>query len=442
MQTARRAIIHIGSDKAGSSRIQSCLHANLQHLEARGIHVVRTGYRGAGIGHAGLATPTPNILKELRSELEQYPSKDILLSYEGFHFMSADDLLLLRDALSGYYFEIVYYIRSQAEIAQSGILQNIKQGAEGLPLIDKVRARYFLKSPRLYSGIVDRFSEVFGSDNIKVFIYDRELFPDGDIAKHFFQIVCENNVGLLFPKSLDNPSLNVVSALFVQNLKLGAIAPSVLRECADISILCSSKMSSDIFFLSRAEVSEIEAFHERDNEIVAKRFGLATPLFPERLNFREKEWDEFSPDFIKLSGAVFDIWRRVPTLFSEENPLTNDLYSRLVINKRDNQAFNGPNGLVMRLLNSTRMIFRLPTQSMTRFNPKGIALEFDLVEGSGEITMLLLATEKKSNAVRKAVNGAFMFEIDPHAAERLEIRIFADETSGRSIVRGLRLKFF
>lgn len=121
-----RLTLHIGTDKAGSTAIQSHLALNREWLAAHGVYVPRS-FLGPNNGHAELFQNwSVEALEQLSTELEVAAAQDFaqaLLSWEGLNFYPATEIKKLALAFRSFDIRVVMYLREQAEIVQSGFLR-------------------------------------------------------------------------------------------------------------------------------------------------------------------------------------------------------------------------------------------------------------------------------------------------------------------------------
>jgi hypothetical protein len=86
---------------------------------------------------------------------------------------------------------------------------------------ERLKMRYFAALPFLpganltkhYHQIIDRLDAVAGRDNVRVFPFDRSLFPQGDVVRHFLDQAGIDPEGLTIHRVNDSLSLTAVKAL-------------------------------------------------------------------------------------------------------------------------------------------------------------------------------------------------------------------------------------
>ncbi|MEZ5503784.1 MAG: hypothetical protein R3E50_14405 [Halioglobus sp.] len=130
-----QVVLHIGTDKTGSTSIQNTLFLNRDWLADRSIYVPSTGL-GEGNGHATLLSRLDTAeLASLAAELETARANGMaqaLLSWEGmasFRF-GRSKIRRLVAALGAVEVRVLVYLREQAQIIQSGHLQQVKRNPQ------------------------------------------------------------------------------------------------------------------------------------------------------------------------------------------------------------------------------------------------------------------------------------------------------------------------
>ena len=121
-----RIVLHIGTDKTGSTAIQQHLTLNRDWFRHKSVYIPELGF-GRGNGHSALLRNLDREnLEMLRGEVDAASDagfKVFLLSWEGMNFYSLEQIQRLRAILSGYEISVLVYLREQADIIQTGLLQ-------------------------------------------------------------------------------------------------------------------------------------------------------------------------------------------------------------------------------------------------------------------------------------------------------------------------------
>ncbi|WP_322938286.1 hypothetical protein [Nocardioides bizhenqiangii] len=237
MATSPDVVLHIGSDKTGTTSIQQFLRRNRAALAGRGVLYPRTPgdvrHTDLGLysrsdqtlpesrfwrrgGHTSPDAFRRRLRRRLSREVAAVDPSTVVLSDEALFRIPAESMLRLRgliDGLAGQV-RVVVYLRRQDDHLVSRYQQAVKLG-EVLDL----RAW----SHRDFSGIYDywvrltTWQDTFQPASLAVRRFERERFPEGSLTQDF----------------LDAAELDVRSAdlrsITVRNESLGVEAVEMLR---------------------------------------------------------------------------------------------------------------------------------------------------------------------------------------------------------------------
>ena len=132
-----RILLHIGTDKAGSTAIQQHLYLNREWLADRQVYLPSEGL-GENNGHAALfESENPAALERLQEELLAARAARhhlAILSWEGLSLFSRSRIRQLLSYLAPADYSVLVYLREQADIVQSGYLQQVKSLTHPLSL--------------------------------------------------------------------------------------------------------------------------------------------------------------------------------------------------------------------------------------------------------------------------------------------------------------------
>lgn len=232
-----KAVIHIGTEKTGSTSIQSTLHDNRQILEQHGVYYLRSpGIRN----HRALPAycmadsrfddycRARKIKNKAQKERFKYQTKadliqeieqlgehvnTVIMSSEHFHsrLKTKGEINNLKELLSPYFSEIqvVVYLREQCEVAVSLYSTAVKTGTvlsfdsfiESKCRIDNL---YFD-----YHKLITRWGDVFGKENLVIRLFEREEFINCNLIDDFCSIITPSLIGCLVTGNVVvNESLN------------------------------------------------------------------------------------------------------------------------------------------------------------------------------------------------------------------------------------------
>lgn len=209
-----RAILHIGTEKTGSSSLQAWLSAAASDLRQRRVHCCVSGGRGnnralaaafmaedesddflrmhALVEPAARAAWRAEFLERLRKEVASCGAETFIISSEHFHSRLLDPLQVqaLADFLRPLFTEIEVrvYLRRQDELALSFYSQKLRAGfipPTILPLANIRRPRSTPPPFFDFDALLTRWASAFGAAAVKPALYDRDALRGGDVVSDF-----------------------------------------------------------------------------------------------------------------------------------------------------------------------------------------------------------------------------------------------------------------
>lgn len=174
---ARRVFLHIGRAKTGSTAIQRALATNRRLLR-----VYDYAFPGRGLDHSEILPDlSGSVADSFLEEVRACPG-DAIISTEG---LQNSDPTRAREWLAGFDVRVIVYLREQASMLASGWAQVVHGHLETCSLEEYIR----------HAGVVDYcnflkpWADAFGKSNLIVRVYDRRLFPKGDVVADFLRVV-------------------------------------------------------------------------------------------------------------------------------------------------------------------------------------------------------------------------------------------------------------
>jgi hypothetical protein len=338
-------ILHIGTEKTGTTTLQGYLAATREPLLKQGYfvpsslspypdaanHERLTTYAlnpdkttddlriAAGLRSSDeVAAHRVNTLESLRAEisaLQEVPA-NLLLSNEHCHSRLVEDeeVFLLKSMLDEFaeHFRIVVYLRPQHDLAISLYGQALKAGhfdIDILPVFDRsgkywVRKRYFN-----YWDLLSRWSTVFGDANITARIYSRKELVGESVVEDFMKIIGAEFAGMAGAPNLNvniseelQPALNAFNRVTQNN----PLEMSRDHRARLIKVLESASQGRGSY-PARTEVQKFFQMFEESNEEVRRLF------FPDRDRLFVTDFSEF-PEEASAAIPETDALVRVITL--------------------------------------------------------------------------------------------------------------------------------
>jgi hypothetical protein len=282
-----RVLLHIGTDKTGSTAIQQHLYLNRRWLEEQGVYLPREGL-GSNNGYAALfETENSEGLARLSTELaaaERLGFRQAVVSWEGLSTFGSGRIKRLRDAFAGQELSLLVYLREQADILQSGYLQQVKFLIHLLPLSafesprgpgQRIRSWRARTDPsRDYFRLLERWRRALAPADMSVRIFDSALLHKGDVIDDFLlQLAIQPDANFVRLSSASNVSLDVETAVLVNRWQEEGVSAAVLTRRIDASLsILAAGARGEKYFLSTEVVSGVRAHYRRSNQRVAQHY--------------------------------------------------------------------------------------------------------------------------------------------------------------------------
>jgi hypothetical protein len=212
----RKIYLHIGSGKTGTTSIQRMLWENRFELKRRGVFYCTPPSETMINHHSIVRTPmdegiwkrAEDTLSNIKKAFEISGCKTMIISTEKLLGVPVSYMEGFKNLFSDFDIKILVYIRNQVDLIPSYYMQRIKDYMHG-PMcpIEDIFPRFTNNWGMEPRAVMDRWSAVFGKENIISRVYDRESLVDGNVCKDFSMVLgLESLVDLDFSYS-DNRSL-------------------------------------------------------------------------------------------------------------------------------------------------------------------------------------------------------------------------------------------
>lgn len=234
----RRLILHIGTEKTGTTSIQGMIVNAQQFLESKSIYTsssLRNSLEGNHrwlslffLDHAKLLNDDMAISrhlhhdnikekiiikkKEFEGEVEIRSESDQTWLLSSEHLQSRLNTQLevnkLKDYLSNIFddIKIILYFRDPSKLLPSILSTNLRNGATGIDIMEYINNAHF-EQLCAYKKTCQQWGQAFGVKNLIVRRYDRQFLQDGDVVLDFLQCCNINSDGLPLPPK-QNTSLS------------------------------------------------------------------------------------------------------------------------------------------------------------------------------------------------------------------------------------------
>jgi len=359
MGKLKYCVLHIGTEKTGTSTIQRFLASNRQRLLEEDVVYtncsdVDGGSQTAFVVYAqqkpwtnrlgrDLKITSPQtqaefqqrIRKIVESAAEQHAGATLLISSEHFHsrLVSIEEITALKNLLAPFVenFRVLAYLRRQDRLAVSSYSTKIKAGAANPVLFPGLGVENTLLHYFDYLGLYEKWGAVFGKRAIEFRIFDRAELKQGDLLQDFTEWVGFSHAGKELPGSV-NESLNQNGADFLlranrilangqENARRTSLHAFVSRICTG-KILLATKGDAEAFYRKYAGSNSILrelAFPNRDGLLFDEDFSD----YPET--------SSAEPNFDAAVKIGVDIWARGEQM--EKRLKGESLYYRALLAK-------------------------------------------------------------------------------------------------------------
>ncbi len=337
----KRCVLHIGTEKTGTSTIQRFLTVNRKELVGDGvIYPSATGNNGGTQwGFAACAQNKPwemdvgvalgihsaedqesyrdTLRKKLSREFLAAPKANVLvISSEHLHsrLVSQDAISRLKAFLEPWVeqFEIVLYLRRQDRVAVSLYSTKIKSGNPTpilFPGAPKGPVPYYFN----YDKIYDNWCGVFGEEALKVRLFLPHEWEQGDLVHDFCAVCGLRPEGKRMPV-VENESLNQMGADFL--LEVNRKMPRMVggqrnKERDAVTQLISKLCHGKNYPASReAAMKFYHRYLECNARIKEKAFsGRSEPLFDEDFSDYPESVEQLEPSYEDAVELALRIWK-------------------------------------------------------------------------------------------------------------------------------------
>mgnify|MGYP001409317521 CR=1 FL=1 len=345
--TPLKLILHIGTEKTGTTHLQNLMVSNENILKKEGIHLLAC----AGIGN-NRKLPSYclengnfdeylrsinvtneqikdefdlNLEKDLESEINSLDGNinTVVISSEHFHsrVQTTPEIQKGYNLFKKYFgqIELVCYLREQASVCQSSYSTSIRSGST-TPLNEYMSWCNTSNSYFDYLSFISKWKEVYIEENLNINVYEKSRFLNQDLVVDFFSKLkpgLEKKISKSITKS--NESLNNLGQL----LSL-AINQTIPKETANGSLnpafsnvfeIINSYFSGSDNLLSQEQYDKI-FFHFYDDNVQLNKllFNSNAPLFEYTPPISEN-FDDYS-DNKNRAKAISGLVKLITTLNS------------------------------------------------------------------------------------------------------------------------------
>lgn len=290
MKRYKKALLHVGPDKTGSSSIQIACDRCRELLLQHGV------YYAPGRWHAELGAyfssesaqydfykffgytdrelirnSSKKYFVDFRENLEQNTADLLVLSYEGFSTLDESSLEGLRQFIAEYAetCEVIFYARSAISYATSAMSQMVKQGqyvsGEFIASFDSEK-------------VIEKLSVIFGDKQVNIRKFSRESLLNGNVVLDFLSVlslpdkVCEELSSQVIAEnsSLSHEAMligNRMIKLLGQEIPVGSL---FLDQFSHVL----SRIKGQKIKLTGQQFQDLKAIEEYQNHYLLTQYGI------------------------------------------------------------------------------------------------------------------------------------------------------------------------
>lgn len=337
-----RCVLHIGTEKTGTSSIQHFLAKNRDAFAADGVVYSRsTGTKGGSqwgfvacahprawatdIGpFLGFATEEgrdaycERFVRDLQAEFDRARgATTLVVSSEHMHsrLIDVDLITRLKAFLDPWVdrFEVVLYLRRQDRVSAALYATQVKSGnpePRFFPPMPGGVIRYYFD----YDAIYDNWSTVFGADAIRVGLFAPANWQDGDLITDFCARAGLDISGKQRPEAWLNTGLDRIGSQFLT--EVNRQLPTLIghernRERTDLANLISRLCGGRHVPATRRQAEEFQALFAEANDRLRRKIFPDRPgsLFDDDFHEYPEAIEAIEPRYEDAVALAIRLWR-------------------------------------------------------------------------------------------------------------------------------------
>lgn len=300
----KKLFLHIGAPKTGTTAIQLFLKPNrrllesefgismpnlLSHGQAATMHVFASQTlsqrRRKQLGIESLTEFNLDYEARIGALADSFATPAAICSNELLFSLNDGAVRRLKDALSSVFssYQVILYLRRQDLRASGAYLQAYKGGYDHLPAFKTVLRR----RSRGDLAVIETWSAIFGSDNVRVFLYDDVMREEKDVIGHFMRALGVDDLS-----KFSNPTQKNITWGLHQAYASSAIRQSFKDEPFErIRAFVESLEPGPRYPVRKADAMAFYRTFAKENEMIRMRY------FPEKTSLFEEDFSMYPEDF-------------------------------------------------------------------------------------------------------------------------------------------------
>jgi len=281
-----KIIFHIGIHKTGTTAIQAFCTRNREMLAQRGLLYpsVYTKFNAhhplpwaLGVRHPDKTDgdKPEDIAAAILEEAKARRADKVLISSEEFRNLDNHAVLMqLRSLFAGTDQEVVVYLRRQDDFLVSKYGQHVRMYAirYASSILDFYLRHNYVNRYN-YWELTHRWAKAFGEQALRVKVYDKRCFPNGNVLEDFFQTIGVDYSGLSLHSTVDvNRNLHPVALEILR--RLNALRIDETAHSRALQFLNNYDFSAfdGVQLLSDKNRNDLMALFNHTNTLVAKKW--------------------------------------------------------------------------------------------------------------------------------------------------------------------------
>jgi hypothetical protein len=290
---AKRVVLHMGTEKTGSTSIQRTIARNAGVLDEHGWVFPSLRQRANADPNSArssmksrmkwknLDEPGWDLLDSALAKLED--GQTMVISDEGMYRTTLGlPAEKLAGMLAGCEVKVILYVREQANFLQSLILQNQKKEKRATNFEDPAYVEKLIQSRDLnYYRVCSRLEKIFGLGSVEARLSERNSLIDGDVVLDFFTTAGYEHADELVVPPTSNASLSVQMAHALRVVAQEKHKGFRYVDLRDAALRLSYNGAGDKHFMSQAEVTVLRARHAQSNQRLVRSYLTNADEVPE-----------------------------------------------------------------------------------------------------------------------------------------------------------------
>jgi len=296
--------LHIGMHKTATTAIQVCLRENEKALAALGYGVPRSGVSGTTHNNIAFSVrdlpqykPEKGGVDELVDELSTSSFDRFIISAEALDNLTAEQIEFLRRKLSNFDVNVIVFLRRQMDWLQSEWSEMVKLRFYQSDFPKLVEQRTAGDRRLHYFEFLEEWSKIFGRDNLRVRVYERDLYRVRNVFPDFLEACdIEGDHDWELTKRVNvSPSIKTLEVIRSYVRHFSEVLPEnkLLGRCKQIVEFANQQGWNEepLHLIDRALYASIQEMFRKTNDKVAESYLQRDRLFSD--DFEDRPITEF-----------------------------------------------------------------------------------------------------------------------------------------------------